>query len=177
MRPPLEIDSWKRRGHTMLWDAGSLASLCHAEHAVTLRRFLMTHAAGWPEADLDATLVKGRALVVAGLDAALDALEPEDAMAWLESVVYPAVISFEKNVADGASQAALVFWFADGRRIRHSMADLVATWDCSLAFGQRQIPVSRGLWNGSSASMQEIRERNADGKAVHVGYHVQKISA
>jgi hypothetical protein len=53
----------------------------------------------------------------------------------------------------------------------------VATGDCSLAFGQRQIPLSRGLWNGSSASMQEIRERNADGKAVHVGYHVQKISA
>ncbi len=177
MRPPLEIDSWKRRGHTMLWDAGSLASLCHAEQAVTLRRFLRMHGAGWPEAELEATLVKERALVVAGLDAAIDAMEPDEATAWLETVVYPAVISFEKNVADGASQAALIFWFADGKRFKHSMADLVAWWDCSLAFGQKRIPLSRGLWNGSSASMQEIREKNADGRAVHVGYHVQKISA
>ena len=84
MRPPLEIDSWKRRGHTMLWDAGSLASLCHAEQAVTLRRFLRMHGAGWPEAELEATLVKERALVVAGLDAAIDAMEPDEATAWLE---------------------------------------------------------------------------------------------
>jgi|JI10StandDraft_1071094.scaffolds.fasta_scaffold04302_5 hypothetical protein len=177
MRPPLEIDSWKRRGHTLLWDASSLASLCHSEEAVTLRRFLLMHKAGWPDAELEATLVKGRALVVAGLDAALDAMDPDAAMSWLETVAYPAIISFEKNVADGASQAALIFWFADGRRLRHNMADLVATWDCSLAYGQRQIPLSRGLWNGSSSSMQEIRERKAEGKSVHVGFYVQKISA
>lgn len=87
------------------------------------------------------------------------------------------MISFEKNVADGASQAALVFWFADGKRFRHSMADLVAWWECSIAYGQNPIPLSRGLWNGSSSSMQEIRERRDDGKSVHVGYYVQKISA
>lgn len=177
MRPPLEIDSWKRQGHTILWDAGSLASLCRSEQAVTFRRFLRMHAAGWPDAELDATLVKGRALVVAGLDAALDALDPDEALLWLERTVYPAIISFEKNVAFGASQAALVFWFADGRRFKHSMADLVAWWDCSLAFGPRQIPLTRGVWNGSSASMQEIRAKNAEGKVVLVGYHVQKISA
>lgn len=177
MRPPLEIDSWKRRGHTILWDTGALASLCHAKRAITLRRFLRMAAAGWPDAELDATMVRGKALLVAGLDAALDAQEPGQAMEWLERVVYPAVISFEKNVADGASQAGLVFWFADGRRFRLGMADVVAEWECSLAYGQRRIPLSRGIWNGSSASMQEIRERGADGKSVHVGYHVQKISA
>ena len=59
MRPPLEIDSWKRRGHTMLWDAGSLASLCHAEQAVTLRRFLRMHGAGWPEAELEGATSDG----------------------------------------------------------------------------------------------------------------------
>ena len=86
-------------------------------------------------------------------------------------------VAFRPGKDKDGSQAALVFWFADGRRIRHSMADLVATWDCSLAFGQRQIPLSRGLWIGSSASMQEIRVKNADGKPVHVGFYVQKISA
>lgn len=176
MRPPLEIDTWKRRGHTILWDAGSLASFCRAEQAATLRRFLRLHAAGWPPAEIDALLVKGRALVVAGLDAALDAMEPDAALTWLEKTVYPAVISYEKNVADGASQAALIFWFADGRRFKHNMSELVAYWDSSLAYGQRGIPLSRGLWNGSSSSMQEIRE-GSDGKPRHVGYHVQKISA
>lgn len=177
MIPPLEIDSWKRKGHTILWDAGSLASLCHAEKAITLREFLLMHSAGWPDASLDSALVKGKALVVAGLDAALDALEPDAALDWLEKTLYPAIISFEKNVADGGGQAALIFWFADGRRIRHSIADLVAWWDCSLAYGQARIPLTRGMWNGSSASMQEIRERSPDGKSAHVGFHVQKISA
>ena len=177
MRPPLEIDSWKRRGHSMLWDADSLASLCRAEQAVTLREFLRLHAAGWPQAKTDDLLVKGRALVVAGLDAALDALSPADALEWLEMTVYPAIISFEKNVADGASQAALVFWFADAKRFSLNMSEICAYWNCSLAFGSRSIPLSRGLWNGSSSSMQEIRE-SVEGKSpVHVGYYVQKISA
>lgn len=177
MRPPIEIDTWKRKGHTILWDPASLASFAKSEQAINLREFLRMHAAGWPDAALESAMVKRRALLVAGLDAAIDSMEPADALAWLEKTVYPAVISFEKNVADGASQAALVFWFADGKRFRHSMADLVAWWECSIAYGQNPIPLSRGLWNGSSSSMQEIRERMDDGKSVHVGYYVQKISA
>lgn len=177
MRPPLEIDTWKRRGHTILWDAGSLAALCRSEQAITLRRFLRLHAAGWPAAEIDSLLVKDRALVVAGLDAALDAQEPDAALEWLEKSVYPAVISFEKNVAAGASEAALIFWFADGKRFKFNLSELVAYWECSLAFGSRKIPLTRGLWNGSSSSMQEVREK-ADGKpSNHVGYYVQKISA
>jgi len=177
MRPPLEIDTWKRRGHSVLWDAGSLASFCTADQAVTLREFLRLHAAGWPSEKTDALLVRGRALVVAGLDAALDALNPDDALEWLEKAVYPAIISFEKNVADGASQAALIFWFADAKRFSLNISEICAYWNCSLAFGSRSIPLSRGLWNGSSSSMQEIREK-AEGKPpLHVGYYVQKISA
>ena len=177
MRPPLEIDTWKRRGHTVLWDAGSLASLCRSEQAVSLRRFLRLHAAGWPSAEIDVLLVKERALVVAGLDAALDALSPDHAQSWLEKSVYPAVISFEKNVAAGASEAALIFWFADAKRFKFSMSEIIAYWECSLAFGGRKIPLTRGLWNGSSSSMQEIRERTDAKASNHVGYYVQKISA
>lgn len=177
MIPPLEIDSWKRRGHTILWDGRRLASLCHAANAVTLRQFLCMHVAGWPETELETTLVKGRALVVAGLDAALDSQEPGAALAWLENTLYPAIISFEKNVADGGSQAALIFWFADKRRIQYSIADLVAWWNCSPAYGQAHLPLTRGMWNGASARIQEIHEKDASGKPTHIGFHVQKISA
>lgn len=177
MRPPLEIDTWKRRGHSVLWDASSLASLCPSDQAITLRQFMRLHASGWPPANTDALLVKGRALIVAGLDAALDAMDPDEALTWLEKSLYPAIISFEKNVADGASQAALIFWFADVKRFSLNMSEICAHWHCSLAFGNRSIPLSRGLWNGSSVSMQEILEARADGKATHVGYYVQKISA
>ena len=42
------------------------------------------------------------------------------------------------------------------KRFSLNMSEICAYWNCSLAFGSRSIPLSRGLWNGSSSSMQEL---------------------
>ena len=99
MSRPIEIDVWRRQGHSILWDAAELTSLCGDKSPISLRQLLMLKVSGW--AGVDDLLIRDRALVVAGLDGALDALHPEKATDWLEQSIYPAVLSFQKSVASG----------------------------------------------------------------------------
>lgn len=173
MSMPLEIDVWRRQGHTILWDAAELSSLCDAKRSISLRQFLLLKAAGWK--DVDDYLIRGRALVVAGLEGALDALLPGETIEWLEQVIYPAVLSFQKAVASGGSEAALVFWFAESRRFSYREAEQATYWQSSNAHGAVEIPLGRCLWNGSEPNSQVIRVKAA-GAARSAGYYLQRIS-
>lgn len=174
MRQPLEIDTWKRQGHSILWDAVGLMSLCRPEQALSLRQFLRLHALNWK--GIDESLINERALVVAGIEGSLDVLDPTAAVSWMEQVIYPAVVSFQKAVAFGGSEAALVFWFADQQRFKYRQAEQAAYWECSRAHGKHQIPVGRCLWNGSEPNSQEIHSKAEGHTTKHLGYFLQRIS-
>lgn len=173
MSMPMEMDVWRRQGHTILWDAAELASLCGNSRPISIRQLLRLKASGWK--DVDDCLIRGRALVVAGLEGALDSLQPSKTVDWLEQVVYPAVLSFQKTVSSGGGEAALVFWFAESRRFAYRQAEQAAYWQCSNAPGPVEIPLGRCLWNGSEPNSQEIRVRG-DGPAKLAGYYLQRIS-
>lgn len=170
---PIEIDTWKRQGHSILWDVLGLTSFCKPDQAISLRQFVRLYASGWR--DVDALLVRDRALVVAGLEGSLDALEPSAAIEWLDQHIYPAVTSFQKEVAFGGSEAALIFWFAEQRRFEYRQAEQAAYWKCSAAHGKFDIPIGRCLWNGSEPNSQEIREKTT-GPVRFAGYYLQRIS-
>lgn len=170
---PIEIDTWKRQGHSILWDVPGLASFCKPDQAISLRQFVRLYASGWN--GVDTLLVRDRALVVAGLEGSLDTLEPNAAIEWLNQNIYPAVTSFQKEVAYGGSESALIFWFADQRRFEYRQAEQAAYWKCSAAHGKHEIPIGRCLWNGSEPNSQEIREKTA-GPARFAGYYLQRIS-
>ena len=170
---PMEIDAWKRQGHSILWDVPGLASFCPPGKAVSLRQFTRLHASGWK--GIDPLLVKDRALVVAGLEGSIDALLPSDAIEWLDHDIYPAITSFQREVAFGGSEAALIFWFADSRRFEYRQAEQAAYWKCSAAHGKHEFPIGRSLWNGSEPNSQEIREK-VSGTARFAGYYLQRIS-
>ena len=170
---PIEIDTWKRQGHSILWDVPGLASFYKPDQAVSLRLFARLYASGWK--GVDALLVRDRALVVAGLEGSLDALDPKSAIEWLDHEIYPAITSFQKEVAYGGSEAALIFWFADQRRFEYRQAEQAAYWKCSAAHGKHEIPIGRCLWNGSEPNSQEIREKTT-GQARFAGYYLQRIS-
>ena len=72
MNEPLETDVWKLRGNAILWLHERLDNWCSPEQVTTVRDFLRLCDAKW--AGAEAGLVGGRALVVAGLEACLDAL-------------------------------------------------------------------------------------------------------
>lgn len=173
MSSPIEIDVWRRQGHSILWDAAELAALCGDKSPISLRQLLTLKAAGW--AGVDDVLIRDRALVVAGLDGALDALHPEKATDWLEQSIYPAVLSFQKSVASGGGEAALIFWFAEARRFTYRQAEQAAYWHCSSAQGAKEIPIGRCLWNGSEPNSQEIRMKSNAAPKLS-GYYLQRIS-
>ena len=154
MGQPLSDDIWTRRGITLLWDAETLSGFCPAERVVSLRRFLVLHRTGWPEDEL--ALVGDTALVVAGLESCLDALPPQEAETWLEQTVYRAVVSFQREVADGGNQAALVLWFADPKRIVHEVADDTYAWQCDGDHRGQRIALGRCLFNGAQHDLRRI---------------------
>jgi len=158
--PTLQDDIWTRRGISLLWDAESLADVCTPQQVVSLRRFLQLHSLGWPEDQL--SLVDDEVLVVAGLESAIDALPPEQASDWLEQIVYKAIVSYQREVAGGGSQAALVFWIAEKRRLTYQTSDDTYYWHCGTEYKGQQIPVSRCLFNGAQNDLQRLHV--GDGK-------------
>jgi hypothetical protein len=75
--------------------------------------------------------VNDHTLVVAGLESSLDALPPDEVTHWLEQAVYPAIISYQREVADGGNQAALVFWLVESNRLEYRTSEDAYYWCCS----------------------------------------------
>ena len=174
MKPDMHDDTWMQCGTSLLWDPDALNRICPAESVRSLREFLRLHQAEWPEDAL--RLVQGRALVVAGLDAAMDVLAPERAIEWLEKTIYPAILDFQEEVAGGGCEAALILWLVDGKRIDHRPSENTYHWRCSGEHRDELIPISRCIWNGAEADVQRIVSLSNEKKEIHVGLYQQRIS-
>lgn len=170
----LHDDIWTRRGISLLWDAESLSKICTPQQVVSLRRFLQLHALGWPDDQL--TLVSDNVLVVAGLESAIDALPPEEASQWLEQVVYKAIISFQREVADGGNQAALVLWVTENRRLVYQTSDDTYNWHCGTEYRGQTIPLSRCLFNGAEHDLRRIHVVDAKKTEHWIGLYHPRIS-
>jgi hypothetical protein len=174
MTPDLHDNTWMGCGVSLLWDAEALTGICSPDAVRSLRDLLRLHQAGWPEDSLN--LINNRTLVIAGLEAAMDTLSPQAAVEWLEQKVYPAVRDFQDNVADGGAEAALIFWFADPKRLFHRPADDTHHWHCSGEHRQHSIPIGRCIWNGAESSVRRIVTVDADKKQRDIGLFLRRIS-
>jgi hypothetical protein len=174
MSQDLDDKTWMGCGISLLWDADALNEICPPESGRSLRELLRLYQAGWPEEALQ--LINNRTLVVAGLEAAMDILNPQEAAEWLEQKVYPAVRDFQENVAYGGSEAALILWFADAKRFWHNAADGTNHWHCSGQHREHSIPIGRCIWNGAESSVQKIVALDSDKKQRHIGLFLKRIS-
>ena len=174
MNEPLETNVWRLRGNAILWLPERLDGWCSPAQVTTVRDFLRLCDAKW--AGADTRLVGGRALVVAGLEACLDALAPAEAQRWLEERLYQATISFQREVAHGGTEAALVFWFSQENRFEHLMAQDDYRWHASREYGTTTLPLLRLLWNGSAAQAQVINVLMPDRNRRAAGFYLQRIS-
>jgi hypothetical protein len=171
---PLRDDIWTRRGISLLWDADSLAKVCTPQQVVSLRRFLQLHTLGWPEDQLP--LVDDVVLIVAGLESAIDALPPEQSCDWLEQVVYKAIVAYQREVAGGGNQAALVFWLTENRRLAYETSDDTYNWRCGTEYKGQQIPLGRCLFNGAQHDLRQVHTVD-DKKTEHwIGLYHPRIS-
>lgn len=173
MKAPLTDDSWTRRGISVLWDAESLARLCQADQVIPLSQLFALHEVDWPDEDMP--LVNDRALVVAGLDVAIDALVPIDAQAWLEQKLYPVVHSFQNDFADGGGAAALILWMSEQRRWHYHTSEESYLWHCSTAFKGETLALGRCLWNGAESALRRI-ENTEDEQPRWIGLFNSRIS-
>jgi hypothetical protein len=154
MGPPLLDDIWTRRGISLLWDAEALTKLCPPKQVVSVRQFLQLHAAGWAEDRL--ALVNDKALIVAGLESAIDALTPDEACRWLEGTIYPAIVSYQERVAGGGTEASLIFWIVQPNRLDHRSGEDTHYWHCAGEYKGQQIPLSVCLFNGAQSDLRRI---------------------
>lgn len=170
----IQGDRWKRRGFSLLWEPRILTTFIAPNAVVSIRDFFALRKA-WPD-NLPGS--QGDALVVAGLDGCLDSLSEQDAVAWLESDLKSAVLSFQGHYE---GQAALILWLASGRtRIGMDLADEEYFWKVSAAKDGPRLPLGRCLWGGAEADVARIlvsaaRDPDVDGEA-YVGLHHPRIS-
>lgn len=140
---------WRTRGTSWLWDEEARNQVCTAGEVWSLRQFLRA-GDNWPE---EPPSNNGRALVVAGLDGSLDLLAPEDAEAWLDDVIKPAILSFQEEYE---SAVALIFWLPSGhKRIRINPATDEVRWLCQTPHGH-EIDFGRIIWGQANDYPQEI---------------------
>lgn len=172
--PTIQNDIWTRRGISLVWDAESLAKVCTPQQVVSMRRFLHLHSLGWPEEQLP--LVNDVVLVVAGLESLIDALPPDQASDWLEQVVYTAIVSYQREVAGGGNEAALVFWITEDRRLTYQTSDDTYSWHCGTEYKGQQLPISRCLFNGAQHGLCRVQVID-DKKSEHwIGMYLPRIS-
>lgn len=167
-------DVWRRRGFSLLWEPRALASVVAPTSVVSIREFFALRKA-WPD-ELPGS--DGNALVVAGFDGCLDSLSEQDAVAWLESDLKAAVLSFQGHYE---GQAALILWVASGRtRIGMDLADEEYFWRTSAGRDGARLPLGRCLWGGAESDVTRIlvsEDPNPDfDGAAYVGLHHPRIS-
>lgn len=135
---------------------------------------MQLHNARWPDDNLP--LINDQTLVVAGLESCIDALTPEEAIAWLEETVYQSILSYQQEVADGGSQAALIFWLAEQRRLDYQTSDDTYYWHCGTEYRGEKIPLGQCLFNGAHHDLRQIHVVDQKKKERWVGLYHPRIS-
>lgn len=167
---------WTKRGVSVVWDAKALSDLGSMTKAISLRDWFRWQAEGWPDHDEYFTGKDERAIVVAGLDAALDSLEPDAAEAWMQNRLLIAISEFQDEIAGGGQEAALIFWMVNRKRFRYQTADDSVVWRCSTAHSGRELPISRCIWNGAQADVRRIVPTDCDDPETGIGLFLQRVS-
>ncbi|MGE5153146.1 MAG: 5'-nucleotidase [Bdellovibrio bacteriovorus] len=171
MNAPLTDDVWIRRGINVLWDGGVLARLGAGPKVISLRRFFELDEAEWPEDETP--LVGDSAVMVAGLDVALDALGADEAEEWIQQMLYPRIYEFQRAFA---GQSALIFWMAEKERWKENSGEGTFDWHLGGAHQGQLLPLGRCLWDGAYSDVRPIEEPGPKGQAKWIGLYLPRIS-
>jgi hypothetical protein len=171
----LQRDSgWRRRGFSLLWDASALSEVVAPTDVVSIREFFAI-TKSWPEVLPGSS---GDALVVAGVEGCLDALDDKDGTLWLETDLKHAILDFQEEYE---GQAALILWLPSGRRrVGMVRATEEYFWRTRSSKDAPGLPIGRCLWAGAESDVARIvvsseASPDVDGGA-YVGLYHPRIS-
>ena len=143
----LANSTWTRRGCSLLWEAKALMSFARPGEVVSIREFIAM-SREWPE-DLPSN--GGYALVVAGVEGCLDALDTASAQTWVERDLRKVIFEFQDEYQN---DAALVLWLPSGRdRMHYALASDEYSWT---GMGEERFPLGRLLWGGAQHDAHRI---------------------
>jgi hypothetical protein len=143
---------WQRRGISWIWHPDALAQVAKPGEVWSLRQFLRSAGQWTPDQALPSH--GGDTLVVAGLDACLDLLHPEDAEIWLSGEIKEAILAFQDAFS---GETALLFWLPEGKRRFHiNPATDAVTWRCAAPHAGESLDFGRVLWGEAHEYPQEI---------------------
>ena len=171
MSEPLLDDVWKRRGINILWDGGTLTAMDAAKKVISLRHFFELYQDGWPDDEMP--WIEDDALMVAGLDVAIDAMTPEESELWIEQQVYTKIQDFQSAFD---SQASLIFWKADQNRWHESTGEVEYHWHLAGKFNDPLLPIGRCIWIGAQSGVRLIEKNDSSGNSRWIGLHHNRIS-
>ena len=141
---------WQRRGISWIWDNEALYKVAKPNEVLSLRQLLRSER-HWPD---DPPSNNGRTMVVAGLDAYLDLVLPNEADTWLADELKHVILAFQDNYQ---GDVALIFWLPNGqRRIRIETASDAVIWRCGAPHGEREIDFGRLLWGEAREYPRQI---------------------
>jgi len=163
-----EISStvWQRKGSSIVFDKKSLGGLISAGAVVSLREAL-----SWSNEIPANPPVSGRTILVSGLEAIIETMEPQGAEDFLMRRIRPFLITLQNQWAE----CGVVFGFSS-----HSKAFEETPLDEEVLFRRRDrkvVRLSKGLWDGSAAlNMKRIVREGERSEEVILGYYVARIS-
>jgi len=163
-----EISStvWQRKGSSIVFDKKSLGGLISAGAVVSLREAL-----SWSNEIPANPPVSGRTILVSGLEAIIETMEPQGAEDFLMRRIRPFLITLQNQWAE----CGVVFGFSS-----HAKAFEETPLDEEVLFRRRDrkvVRLSKGLWDGSAAlNMKRIVREGERSEEVILGYYVARIS-
>ncbi len=145
---------WQRKGVSVIWDNIVLSELLESNKAMSLREFFVHYENNWEN---EMPLIDDNIILVAGLDAAIDAMESSEAEEWVTREVYKRIYEFQ-NWAEG--QYALIFWMNNKERWKEQIDSSRYTWVCDGKDRGKEIELGSGIWNGAQRSVRKIEIEN-----------------
>ena len=145
---------WQRKGVSVIWDNVVLSELLESNKAMSLREFFVCYENNWEN---EMPLIDDKMILVAGLDAAIDAMESSEAEEWVTREVYKRIYEFQ-NWAEG--QYALIFWMSNKERWKERIDSSRYTWVCDGKDRGKEIELGSGIWNGAQKSVRKIEIEN-----------------
>ena len=167
---------WTRRGVSVIWDAPELAKLGTMAKALSLRQWFRWQEKGWPEREGYFTGQDKRAVIVAGLDAAIDSMTPEAATEWMQGKLLATVREFQAEVAGGGQEGALIFWMVDRKRFEYRRSDDSVVWKAGPGRRGETIPISHCIWNGAQRDIARIVPLGHPYQEHGIGFFLQRVS-
>ncbi|MBT3191162.1 MAG: hypothetical protein HN341_01275 [Verrucomicrobia bacterium] len=157
---------WKRRGSSIVFDRESLGPLINGDAWMVSLREALAWTTSFPRC-----APEKQTILITGLSAVLDVMQPEEAERFLSAQVTPLI----ERVQSRWDQCGIVLGFVGSE----SSFEVTSTEEEVLyKRGRKRVHISQALWDGSATLnlTRLVRHDQGQNRDITMGYYVGRIS-